>query len=84
MLDLQILNRERIIHLTEVSATDFPASNRYKYKGRVQFASHEGEIGLQKDLFSRMQPSGLVELKNKGDCTIALIRCYRKGDISQF
>ena len=29
-----------------------------------------------------MQPSWLVELKNNGDCTIAITLCYREGDIS--
>ncbi|BAY07543.1 nitric oxide synthase oxygenase [Calothrix sp. NIES-2098] len=83
MLNFQTSSRERIIHLTEVSATDFPVSSRYKYKCRVQIISHQGETLLQKDLFARMQPSWLVELKNKGDCTIALTLCYREGDITQ-
>ncbi|OUL35756.1 nitric oxide synthase oxygenase [Nostoc sp. 106C] len=83
MLNFQTSSRERIIHLTEVSATGFPVSSRYKYKCRVQIISHQGETVLQKDLFARMQPSWLVELKNKGDCTLALTLCYREGDISQ-
>ncbi|WP_219898667.1 hypothetical protein [Phormidesmis priestleyi] len=82
MPDLQILNSARTVHLTEVSATEFPASSHYKYKCRVQLLSQEGESLLQKDLFSRMQPSWLVELKNQGDCTIVLTLCYREGDIS--
>ncbi len=82
MPDIQTLNSQHIIHLTEVSATDFPVSSHYKYKCRVQLISHEGETLLQKDLFSRMQPSWLVELKNKGDCAIAITLCYRQGDIS--
>ncbi|HEY9741188.1 MAG TPA: hypothetical protein V6C90_11930, partial [Coleofasciculaceae cyanobacterium] len=82
MLDLQTLNTERFIHLTEVSATDFPASSHYKYKCRVQIASHEGETLLERDLFARMQPSWLLELKNKGDCTIAITFCCREGDIT--
>ena len=82
MLDFQSLNRERIIHLTEVSATDFPVSSHYKYKCRVQIASHEGKTLLERDLFARMQPNWLVELKNKGDCTIVITLCYREGDIS--
>ena len=82
MLDLQTCNSERIVHLTEVSATDFPVSSHYKYKCRVQLISPEGESLLEKDLFARMQPSWLVELKNQGDCTIALTFCYREGDIS--
>ncbi|WP_218776804.1 hypothetical protein [Nostoc sp. T09] len=49
----------------------------------MQIISNEDETLLQKDLFARMQPSWLVELKNKGDCTIALTLCYREGDISQ-
>ncbi|MDZ8183979.1 MAG: nitric oxide synthase oxygenase [Nostoc sp. ChiSLP02] len=75
-------NNQRIIHLTEVSATDFPAKNIYKYKCRVHLASHNGEILLQKDLFARMQPNWLVELKNKGDCTISITLCYREGNIT--
>ncbi|PSF32275.1 nitric-oxide synthase [Aphanothece hegewaldii CCALA 016] len=72
----------RIIHLSEISATDFPAANHYKYKCRVKILSNEGQNLLEKDLFARMQPSWLVELKNKGDCTIAITFCYREGDIS--
>lgn len=74
---------QRTIHLTEVSATDFPASNDYKYKCRLQVISDEGQPLLHKDLLTRMQPSWLVDLKNKGDCTIALTLCYREGDITQ-
>lgn len=73
---------QRIIHLTEVTATDFPASNDYKYKCRVQVISDEGQALLDKDLFARMQPSWLVDLKNKGNCTLAITLCYREGDIS--
>ncbi|GFE71204.1 nitric oxide synthase oxygenase [Chroococcus sp. FPU101] len=76
-------DNQRIIHLTEISATNFPISNQYKYKCRVQILSNEGKTLLNKDLFARMQPSWLVELKNKGDCTIAITFCYREGDISQ-
>ena len=82
MPDFQILNSERIIHLTEVSATDFPVSSHYKYKCRVQIAAHQGETLLQQDLFARMQPNWLVELKNKGDCTIAITLCCREGDLT--
>ncbi len=76
-------NNQRIIHLTEVAATDFPTTNDYKYKCRVQVMSDEGQALLHKDLFARMQPSWLVDLKNKGDCTIALTLCYREADIGQ-
>ncbi|MCA1991751.1 MAG: nitric oxide synthase oxygenase [Coleofasciculus sp. S288] len=82
MLDFQILNSERIIHLTEVSATNFPISSHYKYKCRVQIASSGDAILLERDLFARMQPSWLLELKNKGDCTIAITFCCREGDIT--
>ncbi|MCC5664889.1 nitric oxide synthase oxygenase [Nostoc sp. CHAB 5784] len=82
MHDNQSHNNQQIIHLTEVSATDFPADNAYKYKCRVQIVPNDGDTLLQKDLFVRMQPSWLVELKNKGDCTISITLCYRKGDIS--
>lgn len=82
MLDLQILNSKRIVHLTEVSATDFPVSSHYKYKCRVQIISHEGETLLERDLFARTQPSWLLELKNKGDCTITITFCCREGDIT--
>ncbi len=74
-------DNQRIVHLTEVSATDFPASADYKYKCRVQVVSDEEQPLLHKDLFARMQPSWLLDLKNKGDCTIALTLCYREGDI---
>lgn len=77
-----MLDHQRIIHLTEISAIDVPATNRYKYKCRVQIASDAGETLLKRDLFSRMQPSWLVELKNKGDCTITITLCCREGDIS--
>ncbi|RCJ28994.1 nitric-oxide synthase [Nostoc minutum NIES-26] len=73
---------QRLIHLTEVSATDFPTSKDYKYKCRVQVISDEGQPVLNKDLFARMQPSWLVDLKNKGDCAIAITLCYREGDIT--
>ncbi|MCC5659767.1 nitric oxide synthase oxygenase [Nostoc sp. XA010] len=75
-------NNQRIFHLTEVSAIDFPPSNAYKYKCRVYLASNDGKALLQKDLFARMQPNWLVELKNKGDCTISITLCYREGDIT--
>ncbi len=74
-------DNQRLIHLTEISATDFPTSNDYKYKCRVQVTSTEGKPLLQKDLFTRMQPSWLLDLKNKGDCTLAITLCYREGDI---
>ncbi|MBN4004697.1 nitric oxide synthase oxygenase [Nostoc sp. LPT] len=73
---------QRVIHLTELSVTDFPVSKDYKYKCRVQVISNEGQPLLHKDLFTRMQPSWLVDLKNQGDCTIAITLCYRQGDIS--
>lgn len=76
-------NNPRIIHLTEVSATDLPTSDNYKYKCRVQMLSDEGQPLLQKDSFSRKQPSWLLDLKNNGDCTIAITLCYREGDITQ-
>lgn len=82
MHDLQTLNNQKIIHLTEVSATDLPIGNRYKYKCRVQVICNEGETGLQKDLLARMQPNWLVDLKNQGDCTIAITLCYREGDMT--
>lgn len=73
---------QRLIHLSEVSAIDFPTDNNYKYKCRVQVISGEGQPLLHKDLFTRTQPSWLVDLKNQGDCTIAITLCYREGDIS--
>lgn len=82
MQDNQSPNNQRIIHLTEVSATDFPATNTYKYKCRVDLVSNDGEMLLQKNLFARMHPNWLVELKNKGDCTISITLCYREGDIT--
>lgn len=82
MLDSQVLIHERIIHLTEVSAANFPVSSPYKYKCRVQISSDDGETLLERDLFARMQPSWLLELKNKGDCTIAITFCCREGDIT--
>lgn len=82
MRDNQSSDRQRIIHLTEISATDFPVLNNYKYKCRVDLASNNNEILLHKDLFARMQPNWLLELKNKGDCTISITLCYREGDIT--
>ena len=76
-------DNQRIIHLTEVSATDFPTSDNYRYKCRVQMLSDEGQPLMQKDSFSRKQPSWLLDLKNNGDCTIAITLCYREGDITQ-
>ncbi|HEY9675879.1 MAG TPA: nitric oxide synthase oxygenase [Waterburya sp.] len=73
---------QRIIHLTEVSALDFPASNNYKYKCQLQVLSEEGQTLLERELLNRTQPSWLVDLKNKGDCTIAIILRYREGDIT--
>lgn len=75
-------NNQRTIHLTEVSVTDFPAANDYKYKCRVQVISDKGQPLLQKDLFARMQPSWLLDVKNKGECIIAISLCYREGDIT--
>lgn len=76
-------DNQRTVHLTEVSATDFPISDNYRYKCRVQMLSDEGQPLLQKDSFSRKQPSWLLDLKNQGDCTIAITLCYREGDITQ-
>jgi sulfite reductase alpha subunit-like flavoprotein/hemoglobin-like flavoprotein len=76
-------DNQRIIHLTEVSATDFPTSDNYRYKCRVQILSAQGQPLLQKDSFSRKQPSWLLDLKNNGDCMIAITLCYREGDITQ-
>jgi len=75
-------NNQQIIHLTEVTASNFPTANNYKYKCRVEM-SHEGQALLHKDLFSRMQPSWLLDLKNKGDCKISLTLCYREGNVGQ-
>lgn len=77
-----MLDHQRIIHLTEISAINIPVTDRYKYKCRVQIASNDGESLLERDLFARMQPSWLVELKNKGDCTISITFCCREGDIT--
>jgi len=49
----------------------------------VQRLSDGGQSLLQKDSFSRKQPSWLLDLKNQGDCTIAITLCYREGDITQ-
>lgn len=76
-------DNQRIIHLTQVWATDFPTSDHYTYKCRVQMLSDGGQSLLQKDSFSRKQPSWLLDLKNQGDCTIAITLCYREGDITQ-
>ncbi|WP_375512546.1 nitric oxide synthase oxygenase [uncultured Nostoc sp.] len=76
-------DNQRIIHLTEVSALDFPADKNYKYKCHLQVVSEEGESLLSRDLLNRTQPSWLVDLKNKGDCTIAITLRYREGDITQ-
>lgn len=76
-------NNKRIVQLTEVSATHFPTSNEYKYKCRVEVISDRGQSLIHKDLLNRTQPSWLLDLKNNGDCTIALTLCYRQGDISQ-
>jgi sulfite reductase alpha subunit-like flavoprotein/nitric oxide synthase oxygenase domain/subunit/hemoglobin-like flavoprotein len=76
-------DNQRLVHLTEVSAIGLPDSRDYKYKCRVQVISDEGQPLLYKDLFARMQPSWLVDLKHRGDCTIAITLCYREGDISQ-
>ncbi|MEH2118874.1 nitric oxide synthase oxygenase [Nostoc sp.] len=76
-------DNQRIIHLTEISALDFPAANNYKYKCHLQVVSEEGQSLLSRDLLNRTQPSWLVDLKNKGDCTIAITLRYREGDITQ-
>ncbi|MBW4513162.1 MAG: nitric oxide synthase oxygenase [Scytonematopsis contorta HA4267-MV1] len=76
-------DNQRFIHLTEVCATDFPESEKYKYKCRVQLMDDEEQPLLYKDLFSRMQPSWLLDVKNKGECKIGITLCYRKGDVSQ-
>lgn len=83
LLPSAMYNEQRTIHLTEVSATDFPAANDYKYKCRLQVISDQGQPLLHKDLLTRTQPSWLADLKNKGDCMIALTLCYREGDITQ-
>ena len=57
-------DNQRIIHLTEVSATDFPTSDNYTYKCRVQMLSDGGQSLLQKDSFSRKQPSWLLGHQN--------------------
>jgi hypothetical protein len=75
-------DNQRIIHLTEVFALDFPTANNYKYKCRLQVLSPEGQTLLERELLNRTQPSWLVDLKNKGDCTIAITLRYREGDIT--
>lgn len=45
--------------------------------------SEEGQTLLERDLLNRTQPSWLVDIKNKGDCTIAITLRYREGDITQ-
>ncbi|MBE9004318.1 nitric oxide synthase oxygenase [Fortiea sp. LEGE XX443] len=74
---------QQLIHVTEISATDFPASRDFKYKCRVQILSEQGKPILSKDLFSRMQPRWLLNLTNYKDCAIAITLCYRQGDMSQ-
>jgi hypothetical protein len=43
LTSLFMSDNQRIIHLSEVSALDFPASNNYKYKCRLQVLSEEGQ-----------------------------------------
>lgn len=74
---------QQIIHLTEISATDYPAGRDFKYKCRVQILSEHGQPILSKDLFSRMQPSWLLNVTNHKDCAIAITLCYRQGDMTQ-
>ena len=77
-----MLDHQRLIHLTEISAVDIPATDRYKYKCRVQIEPNGGEPARQQDLFGRMQPTWLMDLKNQGDCTISITLCCREGDIT--
>lgn len=81
-LNYMVNDNLRTIHLTEVSAFNLPTSANYKYKCRVQVISNEEQPLLQKDLLTRNQPNWLLDVKNKGDCTIAITLCYREGDIS--
>ncbi|MBD2498596.1 nitric oxide synthase oxygenase [Nostoc sp. FACHB-280] len=74
---------QQLIHLTEISAADFPAGRDFKYKCRVQILSEQGQEILSKDLFSRMQPSWLVNFTNYKDSAIAITLCYRQGDMTQ-
>jgi sulfite reductase alpha subunit-like flavoprotein/nitric oxide synthase oxygenase domain/subunit/hemoglobin-like flavoprotein len=76
-------HQQRIIQLTEIYATNAPASKDYKYKCRVQVISDDEQPLLQKDLFARMQPNWLLDVKNKGDCKLAITLYYRQGDIGQ-
>ncbi|BAY16426.1 putative sulfite reductase [Anabaenopsis circularis NIES-21] len=74
---------QQLIHLTEISATDVPSGGDFKYKCRVQILSEQGQSILSKDLFSRMQPSWLLNLTNYKDCAITITLCYRQGDMTQ-
>ncbi|MEL7246502.1 MAG: nitric-oxide synthase, partial [Cyanobacteria bacterium J06573_2] len=78
-----IQEKQRIIHLTEVSAVNYPESADYRYKCKLQVLGNDGKPLLQKDLLTRTQPSWLLDLKNKGDCRINMTLLSRKGDISQ-
>jgi len=78
-----IQEKQRIIHLTEVSAVNYPESADYRYKCQLQVLADDGKPLLQKDLLTRTQPKWLLDLKNKGDCKISMTLFSRKGDITQ-
>lgn len=51
-----IEQKQRIIHLTEISAVNFPESVDYRYKCQVEMVANDGKPLLQKDLLTRTQP----------------------------
>ena len=75
--------KKRIIHLTEISVINFPDSADYKYKCCLQVISKEGQRLVEKQLFIRMQPKWLLDLKHKGECSIIITLSVRQGDITQ-
>ena len=74
-------NTPKTIHLTEISASEFPQSSIYKYKCRIRVLVDEQQQ-LEKFLLTRIKPNWLMNIKHRGDCRIAITLCYREGDIT--
>lgn len=71
----------KTVHLTEISVSEYPQAQNFKYKCKLSLISH-GQPKLEKSLLTRMQPNWLMDVKHQGDCKIAITPCYREGDIT--
>lgn len=73
--------KTQTIHLTEIAVSNFPESQNFKYKCRIILSSNQGEILLEKELLTRLQPHWLLDIKHQEHCQIKIELLYREGEI---